>query len=449
MVDAALREMGPLQIALRRALAEVFGAKVPSSRLIADTCGFGKSLGWACRRIATEKNAVASLSILPGTRGWAKVVAGLRTAGCTAHTAEAVASAAGSVQARLDAGQIDRNSLRALALDPGDASGKVEGHLELRRSFFEVNRLMWGVSAKAVVATQMLAPSRRDPKVVDLAALQIVHGLVRHREGPPWTFYYTCIHRDDAGRNFRMSDSRLPDDPSGGGDESIPSRSLIEDLSSPGILDGEVGAGTHKGLRVPNEFEVYEFTTRAAGRRGPLRAVFGEVSRAVGGRHASEPGEQVTLGYSDTLPISTLVRDVLLHRDLLELGPPKATLHATVDRHAASTYGMRFADQLQLPLGGSGPVESAVDLPTPVSSCSRAYRTLVERAATALHAEASDFVIHRTVVPYPPFPSTAVMTLTLPLERDRANHGGTSQRSHRSTSSAPTDSDDDRSRSRS
>lgn len=406
LLDVFAGQVASLRRAIQQALAEVIHERPLSSRLIASRLGLDKNLGWFCLRIATVEEVKPTLASLPGRRAWVKVFAGLRSAGCREATVEALKEAATALQTRLEEASIDREALRAILRSETDSPEVPFRHLRLRKRFFETSRLMWGVSAKGVVAAQMLAPSRVDAEAVDVAALQIVHGLERHQEGPPWTFYYACIAHDGAGDDSRHADRALGPGSAG---------ALIEDLSSPGILDGEVRVGTYAYRNTPRELDVYEFVRTAPGRHGALRAVFGEIVRAAGGRHAEVPGEQVTLNYADTVPTATLVLDVLLHEDLIDLAPPTATLAATIDRNTAIQYRLRLEDQLRLPLGGPGPAPSELALPTPLASCSRTYRELVTRAAAALGSDASKFGVYRTIVPYPPIPSTVGLTMPLPV----------------------------------
>jgi hypothetical protein len=92
-------------------------------------------------------------------------------------------------------------------------------------------------------------------------------------------------------------------------------------------------------------------------------------------------------------------------------------LAATFDNNAALKYRLRFADQLQLPLGGAdrSSVTSTLELPKPLAACSRAYRELIARSTQVLGAEPTDFLLYRTLVPHPPLPSTLAMNLSLPI----------------------------------
>lgn len=401
-------ETRALHEALRTALATVMDESLLSSRLIAARLGVDKSLGWSCLRIATVGEPEVILASLPGRRAWRKVLSGLEAAGCDATHLEAVEAAIDALHAKLDEASLDRDALRAISTEVPEEIEDQARHLRLRKRFFDAARLMWGVSATGIAVTHMLAPNAADESVIDMVAGQVVYGLERHREGPPWTFYYGYAVHDGVGNGMRGVEGLGGAGTHGG---------LVEDLSSPGILDGEVRMKT-SGIRPSIEdLRVYDFASRSPKRRGPIRAVFAELARSAGGRYSSGPGEYARLTYGASLPTSMLVCDVLLHPALRDLGPPNVALAATFDNNAALKYRLRFADQLQLPLGGEdrSSVTSTLDLPNPLAACSRAYRELIARAARVLGAEPADFLLYRTLVPHPPLPSTLAMDLSLPL----------------------------------
>lgn len=394
-----------LRDALRSALAEVMDESLLSSRVIAARLGVDKSLGWSCLRISTVQDVRSTLVALPGRRAWRKVLTALAAAGCDEQRLETLSAAADAVHTQLDEASLDREALRALATEGGREEDDHTRHLQLRKRFYETSRLMWGVSARGIVTTHVLLPSTDRPGMIDLAALQIVHGLERHRSGPPWTFYYSYIVHDGTGSGMRAAEGLGGPDTHGG---------LVEDLSSPGLLDGEVRMVT-AGRRVPVEdLWVYEFAAPAPGRRGPIRAVFGEIVRSIGQRQAETPGDSATLSYAATVPTPLLVFDALVHPSLSDLGPPEVSLAATFDNNAAVTYRLRFDDQLKLPIGGSVSDHDTLDLPRPLTTCTRTYRNLISRATDALGGDGSDLLLHRTCVPHPPLTSTLEMSLPLP-----------------------------------
>ncbi|MGA0872497.1 MAG: hypothetical protein ACO3SJ_06470 [Phycisphaerales bacterium] len=408
MLEQFAPETEALGSALRKALASVMDESLLSSRLIAARLGVDKSLGWSCLRVVTVGDVKSVLASLPGRRAWRKVLSGLEAAGCGATHLEAVAAAIDALHAKLDEASLDRDALRAISTEVPEEVEDQARHLRLRKRFFDAARLMWGVSATGIVVTHVLAPSAADDSVIDMAVGQVVYGLERHRAGPPWTFYYGYAVHDGVGNGMRGVEGLGGAGTHGG---------LVEDLSSPGLLDGEVRMMT-SGIRPSIEdLRVYDFAARSPRRRGPIRAVFAELARSAGGRYAAEQGQHARLAYAATLPTSMLVCDVLLHPALRDLGPPNVALAATFDNNAALKYRLRFADQLQIPLGGEdcSSVASTLDLPKPLAACSRAYRELIARSARVLGAEPADFLLYRTLVPHPPLPSTLAMYLSLPL----------------------------------
>ena len=407
LTDDFADEAGALRLALGRALTVVLDEQLLSSRVIANRLGLDKTLGWACLRVATVHDVKATLIALPGRRGWAKIQKALQKAGCDEATLAALADAITTLRTRLDDAQIDRDALRAIAAGtPGDAD-EIDRDLRLRRRFFTNARLMWGVSAKAVVATHLLAPRPRDAERLDAASLQVVHGLERHHEGPPWTFHYPASHRPgEIGPGFRG------DEPSRSAGMGLGTEGpLIEDLSSPGILGDEVVAVSRKRRGESRPVTTFEFANRRPDRRDPVRAVFGGVIEGIEAGAPEASAAPFIATHANTVPTSVLVYDLVLHEDLLDPAPPTVELVAAVDRNTSLQYRLRLEDQLALPLGRTGPGPAPLTLPRTAGDSSSVYRELVGRAAAAIGRDASEFMVFRTVVPHPPMPSTIVATI--------------------------------------
>lgn len=408
IIDELTATTATLRETLRDAIRESsIGDAVLTSRAIGDRLGIDKTLAWAVQRMATMHDVAASLGCLPGRRAWTKIIRGLRQAGTSHATLDRIEQAVDALRARLESRGIDREMLRVIAAGTLDSAEEQRRHLNLRRRFFDAARLMWGVSAEGVVVAHLLSPNAKDPDLVDCTGMQVVHGLERHRAGPPWTFYYSQFTHDGHGGDQRRNADPLDAEATG---------PMLEDLSSPGVLGSEILSARH------GEVDVFEFADRAPGRRGPLRAVFAERTPAAGSRFGSEQDDRVVLVYADALPMAMCVFDVIVHRDLEGLGTPEPYLAASVDRNTALRYRLRLADQLRLPLGSVGNTEALREelrersrsLPAPLDGCARVYRDLIRRAAAAVGATPEEFTIHRMVVPHPPIPSQIVATLSLP-----------------------------------
>ena len=186
-LDAAAAEV---RHALRRAIEQVLPEGTPlNSRSCAEALRIDKTLGWSCMRIATIADVGAILGSLPGSRGWSKVMHGLRHAKCPPEMIEAADTAFKGVSERIAARELDRAAIRAIAAGRLDAARQRDNEARIWRQQHEIARLVWGVSKRANVAANLVAPSREDASSVDVASVSICFDLQRHRLGPPWNVF--------------------------------------------------------------------------------------------------------------------------------------------------------------------------------------------------------------------------------------------------------------------
>jgi len=387
-----------LRRTLRAAIEEVLPEGAPlTSRTCADTLEIDKTLGWFCTRIATVADVAATLAALPGRRGWSKVLRGLRHAGCPSDLVEAVDAAFAAIYQRLNSRGLDRGSIRAIASGQLDTGRDRDQLARLRRQMHESARLIWGVSRAAAIGAQLVAPSRQDPSLVDVASVHLSHHLQRHRLGPPWSFF---------GGSYSF---RRPAEPDVSGIRSEPldpstGCPFMGEFSSPGSFGSEL-----LGLEA-SPYWVCEFADRSPTRQGPLQAVFGEVVRSLGARWQSPGDPPVWLGMPSGTPTGWNVFDVLIHREITLATQPYASLYATI---VHEPFRREWSDRTRLPMDSDVSVAPKAALPEPLRELSTKYRAMVAVAAKSLGSDPADFTIHRTVMRHQPIPTTMVVRFNL------------------------------------
>lgn len=387
-----------LRRTLRAAIEEVLPKGVAlSSRSCADRLGIDKTLGWACIRIATVADVSATLGALPGRPGWTQVIRGLRTARCPIAMVDAADAAFMAIYERMSTRGLGREAIRAIAAGQLDTGRERVRNTRIRKQMFEATRLVWGVSRAAAVGAHLVAPSRKDPSLADVASVYLVHDLQRHRLGPPWNVFTSSYSLRGAAEAGRSEILGAPLDPASG----CP---FMPEFSSPGSFGSEL-LGMNAGTRW-----ICDFVDRSPTRRGPLRAGFGEVSRSIGPRWQTPDDPPIWLGMPSGTPTGWNVFDVLIHREITLATQPYASLYATI---VHEPFRRDWADRTRLPLDDDTTIAPKAALPDPLRSISAEYRKVLVKAAAALGEDLDAFTIHRTVTRHQPTPTTMIVRFNL------------------------------------
>jgi len=404
--SANLSDFASAAMRLRRALRAATGAVLTetwTSRSLGERLGIDKSLAWKCMRLSAVADVASVLTDLPGARGWPKILAGFRKAGCPEDLVAEIDAAMRQIRERLPARGVDRPMVAAMAGGLLDTERQRARMMRFRRDHFRASSAIFGISLKARMGVLMFAPSRTDPEgcSADMAALSILEGLERSRPGMPCEVFAPIIPTARPG---------VPGPPKVAAIEptsALPP--LLEQFSSPLALGVEIRA-SESG--VPG---VIEFLQRRSDRSDPLRLVAGEVAHSFAPRWADPDDDLIEMGMPTGNPTEWQVMTVLVHRELKIASDVQVALYATLVQRRDRN---RWAERLRLPLEARVTETREPSLPSALRKLDRVHRELVDCGAAAIGRAASEFRCFQTVVHYPPVPSSIVMRWRRPNRAD-------------------------------
>ncbi len=365
---------GAMRQALLLHVRPSLGARAASRAL-----GLDKSIGWKMFQLAFSEETRTPSSLVPGARGWTKVVQALRDRGTPMPVLEILERAIRRFEEFLSSHRLVRSNLDSLA-SSGDAAAADERHLvRLRKEAADATATVLGMRMRARVGTYVIAPAA-DGEHASLAALTLIHGPERHVGGAPWPLY---------SRNFVWR-GRDPQQVLVETDADDPLAPLERDLSSPNLGDAELRASP------PGAVPGVDFIGRRADRAEPLVLAFAEHAHAVGPLYRAHDEDSANLGLPVANVLDLAVFDVLLHRGIPRSGEPRWRL----DRIGRPPLSIEENGALRCEAVLERP--ASLKLPAELGALDEAYRALVRRGAAMLGTRTEDLEHYRVVVPYPP-----------------------------------------------
>ena len=368
------------------------------ARAAARALGLDKSIGWKVFQLAFSEETRTPSTLIPGARGWAKVIESLRARGTPNPVLELLERAIRRFEAFIDEHRLARSSLDTLASGSDASAADARHMIRLRKEAADALAAVLGMRIRARVGAYVVAPTP-DGERASIAGLTMMYGPERHVAGSPWPLYsrmFTWQH-DERGERIGVGAARHdPLDP------------LVRDLSSPSIGDDELRPSPAIGR--PG----IDFLGRRPERREPLLLSFAEHLLAAGplrasvpvGGGAMEPPETVDFGLPIGNVLDLVIFDAFIHRGIPREGDIDWTLARRGPREASASGVLRCEAQLER--------SATIDLPGDLLPLAPAYRELVARGAAAIGARLEDLEHHRIVLPYPPMSSRIVFSWPLP-----------------------------------
>lgn len=378
---ASLRQA--LNGALRCVLPELNGGRACGRAL-----GLKRDLGWKVYAIASSTDAPTVLRLLPRRTGWKLVLKGLRDAKCPPDRLSALTAAIDAVVARLDAADVDRALLRAVAAGGLDSARESLAMVRGRAAARRANEEIYGVRAASVIGTYVVgAPDARQR--VDLFGTAHFEGLRRLRPGRAVPVHVSLQAWQPDWKGVRAGRGV-------GGGSAVPS--LVDDLS-----DVEVGRGLLRAVGMSDGTVIEYLGDGSESPRGH-RAVFADYLRHGGFVGQSDDRAEVNL-FID-LPVAYALFEVWMHRSICRLSEPAAALIGSFGRVPA--LGEEI-DLMRLPLETTAEPIASQALPRAFSSGRRVHHEMLRRATTMLKRPAAEFDGFRVVVSDPPIGSRIVL----------------------------------------
>jgi hypothetical protein len=370
---------------LRGALLDLYhqaGADPDKPQDVSRKLDLNKNLTWKVSRVLQAEDAFEALPLLPGMAGLDLVLEATERAGASGASLTRARVAIAAIESMVATHGGDR-AMMDLMLDSMGGAGLEKS----RKLAFRGNAGIWGVLAKARVSAQVLAPNADAPDMLDVLLVAGFQQVRRFRPIPHWPIFRLARYEFD-GMVTRFAIEDNPGQPEG----------LLSSFSRgpmPEILIKEEG----------KEFQ-YEVGDGPVGKTGEFGCYFGFGYRSDVPRWASKPDDSAWLAAAVSMPVETLMFDLLVHRDLPE------ALGAEV-----SVLGGAWLGAPEFPESGRLPIDEkpvhlgrGADLSTPLAD---QYGAVMHKAFERAGWSPQDFHCLRVVVEHPPMPSRVVMRYPL------------------------------------
>lgn len=370
---------------LRGALLDLYhqvGADPDKPQDVSRKLDLNKNLTWKISRVLQAEDAFEALPLLPGMAGLDLVLEATEKAGASQESLTRTRVAIAAIESMVATHGGDR-AMMDLMLDSMGSTGLEKS----RKLAFRGNAGIWGVLAKARVSAQVLAPNADNPDMLDVMLVAGMQGVRRFRPIPRWPVFRLGRY-DYEGEVQRFSVEETPGAPEG----------LMTSFTRGPMPEIHI-TGEGDGL-------IYEVGDGPVGKTGEFGCFFGFGYRNDVPRYATKPDDTAWLAAAVSMPIETLMFDLLVHKDMPE------ALQAEASVHGGAWLGVpEFPESGKLPIHEK-PVHlgRGADLSTPLADQYAAVmHTVFERAGWS----PQDFYCMRIVVEHPPMPSRVVMRYPL------------------------------------
>lgn len=380
---------------LRGAILELYtqvGADAERPQDVSRLLGLDKNLTWKVSRVLQAEDAIAALPLLPGSAGLDLVLEATEQAGATAQALMRARVAIAAIESMVATHGGDRATME-LMIDSREGGGLEKS----RKLAFRGNAGIWGIQARARLSAQLLAPNADDPGMLDVVLVAGFQGVRRFRATPRWPVFRLARY-EITGQEHRFNIEEAPGVPQG----LMPSftRGAMPEVYIRREREGEAGHA-EAGLGI-----LYEVGDGPVGKTGEFGCYFGFGYRQDVPRYATAPGETAFLAASISMPVETLLFDLLVHKDMPE------ALEAETAVYGGAWQGTgEFPESARLPINDRAiHLGRGANLSTPLAD---QYHSVMTRVFERTGWSPEDFHCQRLIVEHPPMPSRAVIRYPL------------------------------------
>jgi hypothetical protein len=392
------RDIDSVVADLRRNIAaaiEVVCGSRSRAQDVTDNFGVHRKLGWQLWNVAFADDPMAAVKFLPNARGLEVWTKSARMRGVSGELLERITESVSQFHQLITTHAEDREMLEMLieARDDGRARDE-ETDARWRKQAFTGNSYIFGVRAKRLLSTIVLAPSQRTPWF-DMVRIQGLIGLVRTRSNVRWPFAQSIVHTDDG---VQRAPNRQPllDTPAVR-EIGVP---LMEKFCSQPLPPVQRRQGEHGMLED-------ELLPGPVGQTGASTVITGEILREVAPAHQTTPGETALFGTGVRTPGELLISDHIIHRDVFtgvqrELRVFGELIYPTTQDERDL---LPVADRLQNLGRGIDRVRTA-DIPD--------YGEMLDTVFKLTGWNPKEFDVYRVRMRYPPIPASVMLRHELP-----------------------------------
>jgi len=357
-----------------------------------------KTLTWKLSKVIASHDNLAALAHVPGAGAMQIFLKKLRDAGGSPDAVEGVRRAAERFEEMVEVHVGDRNTLE-LVLD-GMAPGSTDRLEVSRKLAFRGNSGIWGVQARTRLAFNALVPNAEDPGTLDMATIRGYVGFRRLRPAVRWPLFQV--------REWSTGDDPMMTRPSwepieGEGEGGVVGANILGSFSSanlPDIRAEDTPEGTDIVL-MPGPI----------GNFGAIDCFQGEMMRAAVSRYRNGGDNVGEFGAAISVPVETLVMDLLVHEDLAFALGARVHVLGRVTPRGQPTGDERDISALPIvdevrELAGRPPAMATPRIP--------GYPRMIELVCARLGVDPRRMRAGRLEMKYPPLGSTVVVRFELP-----------------------------------
>lgn len=393
--------LGRLQTALRALLNATPGMTRRPTEL-ANTLGIYGKLAWEAHRFANAADPLAEASNVPGPSAMTRFLDAAARRGSPPERIAAVLEAQRELDAliKLHAGSRGQFETMVSALTK---NGSDQLDLVNKRAAFKAQSHILGVQARTHLACFIYRPFESSPGRADCIAMRGLIDLRRFRKDAAWIVSQTrAVSVDGVARQELVGEPLDPQiDPQAG--PSLLTRFCSQPL--PGIR------------RVPADLPGMtniEIVGNGIGATAAVTCLVGDLFRAAVPLRRNPANRRLISNVRVRTPCETLVQDVLLHRDMANLGTPSLDVysdHRDLDVRLETQLEARACDRLAIRetvtyLGRGPGVMTTPDVEN--------YAGMIDFAMTRAGWDASQFDVYRCRIEYPVMPSSVIVHFELP-----------------------------------
>jgi hypothetical protein len=367
----------------------------PRAQDVTDGFAIHRKLGWQIWNVAYGEDPLAPLRFMPYPRGIDVWTRAAEQRGVPAEMLASLRAAVDEFQRLISTHAEDREMFEIMLEGAATGDGRTDESVDVRyrKQAFTGNSFIWGVRAKSILASMLLAPSQRDGKF-DMVRLHGLFDLIRTRSTVRWPFAQSIVKGKDGTQHKPL---RQP----------LSISPAVKALGVP-LLDAFCSQPLPPVERRTSESGMVEdeLLPGPVGQTGASTVITGEIWREVAPIKPSRKGEVALFGTGVRTPGEVLVSDHFVHREMF----PGVTRELRVFGELISNTTQDERDVLPTPerivsLGRGLERVRTAEIPRYADMLALAF----ERAGW----NPSDFDVFRIRMRYPPIPISVMVRLEL------------------------------------
>ncbi len=376
------------------AIVEAVCGGSPRAQDVTDDFGIHRKLGWQIWNVVYSDDARAAVRFVPNPRGIDVWRGAARQRGVPDELLTRLDNVIEQFQQLVETHAEDREMLEMI-VESGAEHPDEAVELRWRKQAFTGNSFIWGVRAKALLATVLLHPSTR-PGYFDMARILGLIGLVRTRSSVRWPFAQSIVQSDDgavyaprrepivASATFRQI--------------GVP---LMEEFCSQPLPPVERRTGE-------NGMVQDELLPGPVGQTAASTVITGELAREVAPYYPTHPGEIALWATGVRTPGEVVISDHFVHREMF---PGVARELCVLGELISSTTRderdrLPVAERL-LHLGRGLERVRTAEIPR--------YADILGAVFEKTGWKPDDFDVYRVRMRYPPMPVSVIVRHEMPV----------------------------------